>query len=126
MAPLVASAACADALAALATNEVARSLVPLTAAAVAWAALAAGAGLVGLAGESAALQVGTVGRIGPPGPGRADRDPRRAGSARRRRSLGRHAARRGLIVAGLVLVVAATAGLGGSRAVGQLRHPEAT
>jgi drug/metabolite transporter (DMT)-like permease len=125
LAPLVASAACADALAALATNEVARALVPLAPVAVAWAALAALAGLVALAGEAAALQVGTVGRVGPPvlAGGVAipvALAPLVAGDRWAGTPLGG-----GLIVAGLALVVAASALLGASRTVAQLRHPEA-
>lgn len=54
--PLVAAAACGDALAALAVNEVARRLTEAPAAAAGWAVLAALAGLLALAGEATALQ----------------------------------------------------------------------
>ena len=63
--PLIAATACADALAALAINEVSVAISPLEAVALAWAALAAAAGLAALASEAAALQRATVAAVGP-------------------------------------------------------------
>lgn len=63
--PLIASAACGDALAALAMLGIARNLSPFAVYAIAWAVLAAGSGILALTSESTALQRAPVATVGP-------------------------------------------------------------
>lgn len=117
--PLIAATACADALAALAINEVSGALSPLRIAALLWAALAAAAGLTALASESAALQRATVASVGP---------AVLAGQVAIPVALAPLVAgdrwdRAGVVVLGLAVTVAATMTLAGSAAVGRIRHP---
>ena len=116
--PLIAATACADALAALAINEVSEALSPLQAVALAWAALAAAAGIAALASESAALQRATVATVGP---------AVLAGQVAIPVVLAPLVAgdrwdRAWLVVLGLAVTLAATTVLAGSSAVGRIRH----
>jgi multidrug transporter EmrE-like cation transporter len=115
---LIAATACADALAALAINEVSGALSPLQAVAAAWAALAAAAGLTALASEAAALQRATVAAVGP---------AVLAGQVAIPVVLAPLVAgdrwdRAWLVVLGLAVTLAATTTLAGSAAVGRIRH----
>lgn len=115
---LIAATACADALAALAINEVSGALSPLQAVALAWAALAAAAGIAALASEAAALQRATVATVGP---------AVLAGQVAIPVVLAPLVAgdrwdRAWLVVLGLLVTLAATTALAGSAAVGRIRH----
>jgi drug/metabolite transporter (DMT)-like permease len=123
---LIASAACADALAALSMNAVARDLTPFKPTAVAWAILAAGAGLVALTSEAGALQRATVGRVGPPVLAGSVAIPVLLAPLVFGDRWGATPLGGALVWGGLALVVLASAWLGSSTAVAQVRHPEAT
>ncbi|MGZ4268228.1 MAG: EamA family transporter [Solirubrobacteraceae bacterium] len=118
---LVAAAACADALAALAMNEIAGALSPLLFTALLWALLAGGAGILALTSESTALQRATVATVGPAVLAGQIAIPTVLAPL----VAGDRWDEWGLVLLGLAVTVAATTLLASSPAVEHIRHPEA-
>jgi drug/metabolite transporter (DMT)-like permease len=122
---LVAAATCGDALAALAINEVARAIAPFGLDAVAWAGLAAAAGLLAVANETTALQRAPASAVAPVVLGGQVALPVLLAPLVSGDRWGATPLHGGVIVLGLLLLVAAVALLARSPAVGRFRQEAA-
>lgn len=118
---LIAAAACGDALAAIAINEVARRVTEAPPVAAAWAALAALAGLLALTGEATALQRSPASVVAPAVLAGQVALPVLLAPLVAGEDWGRTPGGGALLLAGLLVVVVSAGLLVGSEAVGTVR-----